>query len=225
MSKDIVLSFTARSLEAAKKTAQEIARKVKEAAKAIDDVQVRKKFLAAQRQIAGERKEELKEFAEERAAFLAGSRARTAARVAAQGDPHAALRQGREAFGSARGLVTNLAAGNLAGVLGAMGSIGSKVAGLLPVLGPVAAIAGTVIGIILPELERREAIRKAADAAQLESLVRDLIEKADIPGRLRRDPAFRRQFEGEGAERFLATDRARVLGGWHPRSARALDGF
>lgn len=217
MSRQVILNFGARALKEARQVARDIAKQVQQVAKQIKDPQLRKQFKFDQAQQARERAEETKAA---RARMGLNKRADALDGREWGGAHNAGLRRARESAGGARTLLNNLAAGNIGGILV---SLGTGASGLLPALGPIAAIAGTVLTVIMPELERREAARNAGIDAQITAKVDRAIADADIPGRLKRDPIFRRRFENDAANRFVATQRA--MAGWHPRSARVLDGF
>jgi hypothetical protein len=216
MSQDILFNFGMRSLDRARKTADDIAKKVKEAARAIKDVSVRKKFVAKQKEIAGERQEEI-----DAQASIIDRRNRSRAQEVAPGSIFNRSRNAQLAgrvFSEGREVIGEVAAGNISGLTAKGARLFAQVPGFAA-LGPAAAIGVAVWHYVREEVDTYLLRERNARAAEVKSLVEDAIEKADLPGRLKRDPFFRRQQERLVASAFFEE----AVQGWHPATAPLLD--
>lgn len=213
MASEVLIAFKTRGLEQAKKLAEDIARKVKEAAKTIKDVSVRKKFQAAQKKIAGERAEEIAE--QERDIDLLRRGGKLKGRELRGANVRGVANQGKEAFEKLRTLGAVASSGNLAGALTLLGSV--------PVAGQVAAAAAAAVALVLPILEKREQVFQARRDERTKQIVAEVLRTTDFSRRLAEDVEFRAAQEKRAGELFLRTERARAVGGWHPRSGGLIE--
>lgn len=213
MASEVLIAFKTRGLEQAKKLAEDIARKVKEAAKSIKDVSVRKKFQAAQKKIAGERAEEIAQ--QERDLDLLKRGGKLKGREIRGANVRGAANQGKEALEKLRTLGGVASSGNLSGALTLLGGV--------PVVGQVAAAAAAVVAIVLPILEKRQAFLDAARADLIRAQIREELDRSDFAARVANDVQFRALQERRAGELFLRTERARAVGGWHPRSGGLIE--
>lgn len=219
MSETILIRYATKNLERAQQFAKEIAAKVKEAGRALKDVEVRKKFLGAQKEIARERQGEI----DAQARMI-----RLQKRADKLGDQAQNARAGFDRFlaqqknvGQKGMALANAVMG--ANLRGGIGALGEGLAGILPGLGPVAGVAAVVVGLVMPELQKLQAQADAARDARLRMLVSQAVERADFAGRLERDVQFRNEVSRRAADAFLAGERANKVGGWHPRSGRLVE--
>lgn len=181
--REILIRFKTAALDRAKKTADDIARKVKEAAKGIKDVQARKAFRAEARDAAKARRADIAGQTQrldfEKRASALGTRN--------SGDLSGAVRkagnQGKEALERANSIFNVASSANLAGAMTLLGRV--------PVLGQVAAVAGSVVAIVMPLLQREidAKITAAVNASELRQ--RRAFFEADVAKRFREDPDFR----------------------------------
>jgi len=209
----IIINFLTKNLDKAKQTAKEIAAKMKEARKAITDPTVRKAFVAKQKEIARERKDEIaggqrRIGLEDRAGALAGRD------LVGQGLGNA----GKQGLGALKklGAVANVASSaNLAGALSMLGGV--------PIVGQVAVFAAAAAAIVLPIMEKRQAFLDAVRADSIRAQIRSELSREDFVARLANDVQFRALQERRAADLFLRTERSRAVGGWHPRSGGLIE--
>lgn len=213
MANEVLIAFKTKGLEQAKALAKEIAAKVKEAAKSIRDVDTRKKFKAAQKQIAGERAEDIAE--QERNLGLLNRGAKLKGREIRGPNVRGAVNRGKEAFEKLRTLGNVASSGNLGGALTLLAAV--------PVVGQVAAAAAAAAAIVLPILEKRQAFLDATRAELMRAQIRDELDRGDFAARIANDVQFRALQERRAADLFLRTERSRAVGGWHPRSGGLIE--
>lgn len=217
MSESLIIRFSTKGLEAAKATLKEIKRRIGEASKGIEDAAQRRRFLQTARELVQERAGEvalLSNRARRRNLLADAAADYDAGREATSKVAHtamAALHRGR--------LLGNVLAGG-ASLEGAVGALGSGVAGLVPGLGPVAALAGAVIGFVVPILEKQSEERTQRIVRTLEARVEAVLRRADVARRFEDDPAFRRE-QGQAA-RDIVLRRQLAGQAFEGRSARLL---
>lgn len=217
--RSIIIDFGTRNIERARESLKEVVREAKAALKSIKDGKER----AAARRAINEEARAVQENLAARERLLQrgdGTAGRLRGALFSGGTAFDPLQRVRQGLGAAASLGGNLATGNLGGTLN---SLASGVGGLLPKLGPLAAIAGSVVELVRAEVERQEARRVAIVEAQVQAEVARALERADVRGRLERDPFFRRQQERRAAEAFVAAEAARAAGGFHPRGRRLIE--
>lgn len=213
MANQVLIAFKTAGLEKAKALAKDIAAKVKEAAKAIKDVEVRKKYKAAQKQIAGERAADIAAQEEQLGLLRRGSalRGRQVAGVNVRG----VANQQKEALEKLRTLSGAASTGNISGALTLLGSV--------PVVGQVAALAAAAAAIVLPVLQKRQDFLDAARDALIRTRIQEILESGDFARRLEEDVQFRDRQARRAVDLFQRTERARAVGGWHPRSGGLIE--
>lgn len=209
MANQVLIQFKAAGLEKAKALAKDIAAKVKEAARAIKDVEVRKKFRAAQKRIAGERADEIAE--QERSLGLLKRGAALSGREVAPVGVRRAVNQGKEALEKVRSTLGAAATGNIAGALTLLGSV--------PVVGQVAAGVGAVAAIVLPILQRELDAKVAGIENRIIARQSEVFFEADRRRRLREDVEFRDRETRKAYREFQQTEAALKAGGWRRRGA------
>lgn len=213
MANQVLIAFKTAGLEKAKALAKDIAAKVKEAAKAIKDVEVRKKFKAAQKQISGERAADIAAQEEQVGLLRRGSALK--GRQVSGVDVRGAANRQKEALEKLRTLSGAASTGNISGALTLLGGV--------PVVGQVAALAAAAAAIVLPVLQKRQDFLDAARDALIRTRIQEIIESGDFARRLEEDVQFRDRQARRAVDLFQRTERARAVGGWHPRSGGLIE--
>lgn len=213
MANEVLIAFKTKGLEQAKALAKDIAAKVKEAARHIKDVQTRKNFRAAEKRLAGERSEDIEE--RERNLGLLKRGSALHGREIPGANVRGVSNRAKEGLEKLRGIGGVVTSGNLAGALTLLGSV--------PIVGQVAALTGAVTAIVLPILEKREEIFQARRDQRVKDLVAAELRSGEFAKRLAEDVSFRAQQERRAVDLFQRTERARAVGGWHPRSGGLIE--
>lgn len=219
MADSIVIRYATKNLERATAFAKDIAAKVKAAAREIKDVEVRKKFLGAQKEIAKERQAEIDAQARmvrlQRRADKLGEQVQNA-----RAGFDKFLGQQKQLKEKGLAMANAVMGGNLGG---GVSVLGEGLSGMIPGLGPIAGVVAAVVGVVIPELQKLQAQADAARDARIRALVAQHLERADFAARLERDVDFRNLISRRAADQYLATERAQKIGGWHPRSGRLVE--
>lgn len=217
MSESLIIRFSTKGLDVAARTLKEIKRRIGEAAKGIEDASRRKEFLKTARELVAERQGEIKLLKErQRKRNLVADA--TADYNAARAESEKVLRTLNSVREKGSAIAGALAGGR--SLQGAVGALGEGIVGLVPGIGPVASLAGAVIGLITPALEKQSAAREARIVKFIERQLENALRRADVARRYEDDPAFRRE-QGQIARDIVLK---KQLGGraFEPRGARLL---
>lgn len=215
----IFLNFKTRALEKAKELAKQVNRQMREAAKAIKDVDRRRKVQKGLKERAKQEREGFK--AEDKRLRLAGRAAALRGRDAVSGrdaaDPILSRANAlREKAFTVSGLFRG---GGLSSGAATLGALGEGVSGLIVGLGPAAALAGAVAQIVAPIIEEKFLAQLKEAAVQQNVLMERRLREFRLEELARRSPEFR----FDQAERVLEEDKAAAASGWHRRGSNLRD--
>lgn len=210
MSDSIFINFLERGLKEAKETAARIAKQMKEASRSLKELapEARKQYLVRQRELAAERKAELKALQQRVNLERGYDRIRGRSLIGSAGLTQQAnrLKEGGETLRTA---ATAISTGNLAA--------GLTVLAKVPVIGQVAAAAGAVVAIVLPIMQRELDARLAGLDVRSALAQRRALFEADVGRRFAEDIEFRNKQTRSAVRDEMRRDAALRAGPWRRR--------